>query len=212
MTAQKEQTLVKKNGIYRTPQIPNSLIWEVMEGKPLYRRGYQSVLGKLKTTDDIMGTSSYQALLTAYLTRLLIQNLDEERYDIWTGEPGLHIEKNNNFSNDIVVHEIVDAARISTQYADYPPKLVVEIDIEIDPESMPETDYLKQKTNKMLGFGVERVIWILSYVKKVIVADRIKNTWDMLDWHTDIELMEGTMFNIQKFLDKRGIDPDAIIK
>ena len=212
MTAQKEQIAIKKNGTRPTPQISDALVWEVLEGKPLYRRGYQSVLGKLKTTDDIMGTSSYQALLTAYLNRLLIQNLDEERYDIWTGEPGLHIEKNNNFSNDIVVHEIVAAAQISTQYADYPPKLVVEIDIEIDPESMPETDYLKQKTNKMLGFGVERVVWILSYVKKVIVADRIKNTWIMLDWNTDIELMHGIMFNIQRFLDKRGVDPDTIIK
>ena len=212
MTAQKEQIAIKKNGTHPMPQISDALVWEVLEGKPLYRRGYQSVLGKLKTTDDIMGTSSYQALLTAYLNRLLIQNLDEECYDIWTGEPGLHIEKNNNFSNDIVVHEIVAAAHISTQYADYPPKLVVEIDIEIDPESMPETDYLKQKTNKMLDFGVERVVWILSYVKKLIVADRIKNTWVMLDWNTDIELMHGIMFNIQRFLDKRGIDPDAIIK
>lgn len=212
MTAQKEFIGINNKNTKTNLQIPNTLIWEVLDGQPLYRRGYASVLGKLKTTDDIMGTSSYQALLTAYLNRLLIQNLDEDLYDIWTGEPGLHLKKNDNVSNDIVVHKIVSAAHISTNYANYPPKLVVEIDIEIDPLSMPEIEYLQKKTAKMLDFGVERVVWILTYVRKVIVADRQKNTWLMVDWDTDIELMEGINFNIQRFLDKRGIDPDSMTK
>lgn len=212
MTAQKELIGIKKRNTNNNLQIPNALIWEVLDGQPLYRRGYVSVLRKLKTTDDIIGTSSYQALLTAYLNRLLIQNLDEDLYDIWTGEPGLHLKKNDNVSNDIVVHAIVSAAHISTNYANYPPKLVVEIDIEIDPHSMPEIEYLQKKTAKMLDFGVERVVWILTYVRKVIVADRQKNTWLMVDWDADIELMEGINFNIQRFLDKRGIDPDSMTK
>ena len=103
-------------------------------------------------------------------------------------------------------------AHISTNYANYPPKLVVEIDIEIDPLSMPEIEYLQKKTAKMLDFGVERVVWILTYVRKVIVADRQKNTWLMVDWDADIELIEGINFNIQRFLDKRGIDPDSMTK
>ena len=185
MTAQKELIGINNKNTKTNLQIPNTLIWEVLDGQPLYRRGYTSVLGKLKTTDDIMGTSSYQALLTAYLNRLLIQNLDEDLYDIWTGEPGLHLKKNDNVSNDIVVHKIVSAAHISTNYANYPPKLVVEIDIEIDPLSMPEIEYLQKKTAKMLDFGVERVVWILTYVRKVIVADRQKNTWLMVDWVTE---------------------------
>jgi Uma2 family endonuclease len=212
MTALKERINHVKKGTNPTSKTPNSLIWEVLDGQPLYRRGYASVVRKQKTTDDIMGTSSYQALLTAYLNRLLIQNLDEELYDIWTGEPGLHLKKNDNLSNDIVVHQIVSAEQISTQYANYPPKLVVEIDIEIDPESMPETEYLQKKTAKMLDFGVERVVWILTYVKKIIVSDRLRNTWIMVDWDTDTELMNGIMFNIQRFLDKRGIDPNSMTK
>jgi Uma2 family endonuclease len=212
MTAEKELIGIDKKDTNNNLRIPKALLWEVLDGKPLYRRGYTSVLRKLKTTDDIMGTSSYQALLMAYLNRLLIQNLDEDHYDIWTGEPGLHLKKNDNVSNDIVVHKIVSAAHISTQYANYPPKLVVEIDIEIDPQSMPEIEYLQKKTAKMLDFGVERVVWIFTYVRKVVVADREKKTWFMVDWDTDIELMEGINFNIQRFLDKRGIDPDSMTK
>ena len=46
------------------PKIPDNLIWEVLDGKPLYRRGYMDVVKKLKTIEDIMGTSSYQSLIT----------------------------------------------------------------------------------------------------------------------------------------------------
>jgi Uma2 family endonuclease len=212
MVAEKTQVLEKKIPIKRIPKVPDYLIWEVLDGQPLYRRGYKDVLRKLKTVEEIMGTSSYQAVITSYLSRLLIQNLDENRYDILTGEPGLHFEKNDNVSNDIAVHEILPANKITTKYADYPPKLVVEVDIEIDPTCMPEIEYLQKKTSKMLEFGVERVVWILTYVKKVIVADRLKDTWYIVDWSSDVELMEGITFNIHHFLNKRGINPDNMIK
>jgi Uma2 family endonuclease len=212
MVAEKRQISEKKIPIKRTPKVPDYLIWEVLDGQPLYRRGYKDVLRKLKTLEDIMGTSSFQSILNSYIYRLLVQNLDENRYDILTGEPGLHLEKNDNISNDIVVHELLPAHKITTKYANYPPKLVVEIDIEIDPDSMPEIEYLQKKTSKMLEFGVERVVWILTYVKTVIVADRERNTWYMVDWASDIELLEGITFNIQQFLDKRGINPDTMKK
>lgn len=212
MVATKTQVLEKKISKKKILEIPENLIWEVLDGQPLYRRGYKDVLKKLKTVEEIMGTSSYQAIITSYLSRLLLQNLDENAYDILTGEPGLHFEKKDNVSNDIAVHEILPAHKITTKYADYPPKLVVEVDIDIDPDSMPEIEYLQKKTSKMLDFGVERVVWILTYVKRVIIADRQKDTWFMVDWSSDIELMEGIKFNIQQFLDKRGINPDDFKK
>lgn len=212
MVAEKRQISEKKISSKRSLKVPDYLIWEVLDGQPLYRRGYKDVLRKLKTLEDIIGTSSYQALLNSYIYRLLVQHLDENKYDILTGEPGLHLKKNGNISNDIVVHKLLPANKISTKYAHYPPQLVVEIDIEIDPTCMPEIEYLQKKTSKMLEFGVERVVWILTYAKTVIVADREKNTWFMVDWACDIELMEGISFNIQQFLDKRGINPDALKK
>jgi Uma2 family endonuclease len=124
----------------------------------------------------------------------------------------LYINEQNEVSTDIAIHTLLSPDKITTKYADYPPKLVVEIDIDIDPASMPEIEYLQKKTAKMLEFGVERVIWILTYVRKVIVADRLNDTWLMVDWASDIELMEGITFNIQQFLNKRGINPDSIQK
>jgi hypothetical protein len=34
--------------------------------------------------------------------------------------------------------------------------------------------------------------------------------WIMVEWHHDIEILEGITFNIQAFLDKRGIDPNLV--
>jgi hypothetical protein len=196
----------------RSRRIPKALIWEVLDGQPLYRRGYKDVMRKLKTIEEIMGTSSYQAIIVGYIVRLLNRHLDENIYEVWSREAGLHLKKNDNVSNDIVVHNIVPADKITTKYADYPAKLVVEVDIEIDPDSMPEIEYLQKKTAKMLEFGVDRVVWILTYVKKVIVADRLKDTWLIIDWSSDVELMEGITFNIQAYLQGRGIDADALKK
>jgi hypothetical protein len=196
----------------RSRRVPKELVWEVLDGQPLYRRGYKDVMRKLKTIEEIMGTSSYQATIVGYIVRLLNRHLDENIYEVWSSEAGLHLKKNDNVSNDIVVHNIVPADKITTKYADYPAKLVVEVDIEIDPDSMPEIEYLQKKTAKMLEFGVERVVWILTYVKKVIVADRLKDTWLIIDWSSDVELMEGITFNIQAYLQGRGIDPDELKK
>ena len=44
-------------------KIPDFLIREVMDGQPLYYRGYRDVLRKLKTIEDIMPCSTLQATI-----------------------------------------------------------------------------------------------------------------------------------------------------
>jgi len=48
--------------------IPSVLIHEIINGKPLYRKGYREVLAKTKKIEDIIGSSSLQAFLITYLT------------------------------------------------------------------------------------------------------------------------------------------------
>jgi hypothetical protein len=43
--------------------IPESLVYEMMDGKPIYYQGYQSVLNKKRKPEDIIGSSSLQAIL-----------------------------------------------------------------------------------------------------------------------------------------------------
>ena len=83
------------------------------------------------------------------------------------------------------------------------------MDIDIDPSVMKDIEYMNLKTQKLLDFGVEKVIWILTNIKKVMVATP-DAPWIMVEWYHDVEILEGISFNIQAFLDKRGIDADAV--
>ncbi len=185
-------------------KVPNSLVWEILDGQVLYRRGYKDVMKKLKTIEEIMGTSSYQSLINSYFLGILFSQLDRQKYDILTNEIGVHFKKNDNTSNDIAIYNRLSANQISRKYTDYPAKLVIEIDIDIDPDSMPDVDYLNKKTQKMLDFGVEKVIWVLTNSKQVIVATPDKS-WQTLDWSAEIDLFDGLTFNIQAYLIERGI-------
>ena len=193
----------------RTPKVPSNLVWEVIDGKPLYRRGYKDVMRKLKTIEEIMGTSSYQSIICQYINKILNRELNEDVYDVMANEVGLHLKQRDNISQDIAIYPLLSADKISKKYTDYPAKIVIEVDIDIDPSVMKDIEYMNLKTKKLLDFGVEKVIWILTNIKKVMVATP-NAPWTMAEWNQDIEILEGIFFNIQAFLDKRGIDADNI--
>ena len=206
MSAAEVEKIDKKKTVRK---IPEYLIWEVLDGQPLYRRGYKDVLRKLKTFEEIMGTSSYQSLISDYITKILHRQLDDEKYDVLASEIGVHLTHRNNLSNDIAIYPLLSADKITKKYTNFPAKIVIEIDIDIDPSTIKDIDYLNRKTQKLLDFGVEKVIWVLTSIKKVMVATSNK-PWLMVEWTQDIEILDEISFNIQAFLDKRGINPDTV--
>ena len=56
----------------------------------------------------------------------------------------------------------------------------------------------------MLDFGVEKVIWVLTNIKKVMIATP-NNAWETVNWANDIEIIDGIYFNIHAYLTERGI-------
>lgn len=70
-----------------------------------------------------------------------------------------------------------------------------------------ETGYLQQKSQKLLEFGADKVIWILSKPKQVIIATA-GGKWQVLDWNNDVELIENHTFNIGRHFAEEGINPD----
>ncbi len=206
MSAAEVEKIDKKKTVRK---IPEYLVWEVLDGQPLYRRGYKDVLRKLKTFEEIMGTSSYQSLISDYIIKILHRQLDDEKYDVLASEIGVHLTHRNNLSNDIAIYPLLSADKITKKYTNFPAKIVIEIDIDIDPSTIKDIDYLNRKTQKLLDFGVEKVIWVLTSIKKVMVATSNK-PWLMVEWTQDIEILDEISFNIQAFLDKRGINPDTV--
>lgn len=76
----------------------------------------------------------------------------------------MYLNLHNNFSGDLLVFKKKDfpSSKISKKYADIPAHLHIEIDIQADLEDMTETGYIHNKTQKLLDFGTEKIIWVFT--------------------------------------------------
>lgn len=201
MIATKSGAQVKKS---RT-NVPEYLIYEIMDGKPIHYRGYREVLAGTKTFSEIMGSSTLQSLIVTHFISLLGQQIDENEFTILSSDVGIHLKKRNNLVGDILIFDNatlpIDA--INEFYAEVPPKIAIEVDINADPADIDDDSYIFQKIQKLLNFGVEKVIWITTKTKKVTVATP-HDDWQVKDWHKDVEVMNGIVINIGQYLTKKG--------
>ena len=185
--------------------IPNILVYEELDGRKLYRKGYKSFLNQTKTIEEIIGSSSLQSALISILLRYFYTNTDENEYEIFTNEAGLHVSLGNNLSSDIILYNTEDARQYQydEHYFNVAPKVVIEVDIKIDLENMNSVDYWTKKTEKLFSFGVERVIWIFSEDKKIIFCEPNQD-WLVRDWNKDFELLPNHHINLQMMIEKKG--------
>ncbi|MCF2499623.1 Uma2 family endonuclease [Dyadobacter chenhuakuii] len=185
--------------------IPDVLIHEIIDGIPLYRKGYRDVLAKTKTVEDIMGCSSLQFFIIDYLLRLLYKGIDENQYIIATNEAGIHIDKRNNLSGDMMLfdRDVLTIDKINKHYAQVHPKISIEIDLDIELETFTQEGYMNIKTKKLLDFGADKVIWFLTQSKSVMTATN-DGTWKTVDWNEDVDILDGIICNVGKYLKDKG--------
>jgi UDP-2,3-diacylglucosamine pyrophosphatase LpxH len=188
--------------------VPDYLIYEIMDGKPIYYRGFRDVLAGKKQAEEIMGSSLLQSYIVTYLTSKIINFLDEDLFTVLAHEAGIHLDKSNNLAGDILIfnNEILTPDKIDIYYSDVPAKIVIEVDITADTHEFGTIDsYMYKKTKKLHDFGVERVIWINTADRMILIADKTKDSWIVQDWNKDIEILEGLTINIPAFLSKKKI-------
>lgn len=191
----------------RKRKVPDYLVYEMIDGTPIYYRGYRSVLNKTKKIDDIVGSSALQGVIGSFVLRVLYKFLDDSNYWVLTNEVGMHLDHRNNVSGDILIYEKsrLKASNINTGYAKAPANIAIEVDTKADLSILTFQQYLKLKTTKLHKFGVDKVIWILTASKQVIVAEPDKD-WLLIDWNKDIEIINGITFNIGGYLKEKGIE------
>ena len=150
---------------------------------------------------------SLQSLVAFHLTSIIAKFIDEDIYFVLINESGVHLDHKNNLANDLAIYdkEVLKPSMISTKYTDVPPKIAIEIDVKAEYEDLTELGYIYKKTQKLLNFGVEKVIWIITSVGKVTVSTQEKN-WETMDWNKDVEIMDGHSFNVANYLKKQGIE------
>ena len=183
-------------------KIPASLIYEIIDGKPIYYKGYEEVVNGTKTIEEVIGSSNLQSTIIEYLLMVLFKSIDLTKYRVLTNETGLHLSKKNNLSGDIVIYDksVLPVRSADKHYISVPPKIQIEVDIDAHLGAFGTPDgYIYTKTDKLLQFGVEKVIWLTSESRKVLVATKDEN-WSIIDWNKDIEIANGISFNIGKYL------------
>lgn len=187
------------------PAIPSSLVYEVLNGRPLYYRGYREVIEKKLNPENVMGSSLLQAILVSLIHTFIMVNRDKRKYLPVTNEAGVHLDLNNNLSCDVAIFE-KGTFDITTKYFDTVPKIVIEVDVKIDLIDFDgeEFGYVAEKTQRLFDFGVERVFWVFSKSRRVFVCVPGQD-WIFTDWSNDIPVMDGCVLNIKKLLDEEEI-------
>ena len=142
--------------------VPKQLVYEELNGRKMYRRGYKNVLNQTKTIEEIMGCSSLQGIIIS---------AQKYQYD--------------------------------EHYFNVAPKMVIEVDVKIELENINAIDYLTEKNKTLFGFGVERVVWVLTEDKKIILAEPNQD-WVVSEWSTDFPLLDGSTINLERMIEKKG--------
>ncbi len=187
----------------KSRKIPDALIYEVVGGKPVYYKGYRDVLSGKLNPESVMSESTLQAWLKARLSFLLFMNLEDQGYDILTGELGLSLGKGQHRGADLAIYKSADLV-LDAHYSKIPPEIIIEIDIQAELENADEMDYIAKKIADYHGFGVKKVIWIFTSIKKVTVADA-GAPWITYDWNETIETVDGVSFNLEAMLKRKTV-------
>ncbi|MEM6319301.1 MAG: Uma2 family endonuclease [Bacteroidota bacterium] len=181
--------------------VPDNLIYEVVKSEPIYYRGYKDVLNGIKTIEEIKMESKLQSWLKARITILLGALLLQRGYEIMTGELGLNLPENTKRGADLAIYKS-ETIEINEFFANLPPEVIIEIDVNIDTEKQTEMDYVHAKIEDYLNFGVKQVIWIFTRTQKVIIAYKTTH-WSTYSWDKDIELPQNVRFNLQEIMSSR---------
>lgn len=192
-------------------EVPKILLYEMFDGHPIYRKGYRDfMLGFKKINELNMGTSVLQWFITNLITKFLNINLPNN-YILGASELGLHISENNNFAADIAIYEKrnLKINLASTKYSPIPPKIIIEVDIKAEESDyfQNEEEYFHRKTEKLLEWGVEKVIWVFSKSKRVLVADNLK-TWSFNSWDLPFTIVENYEINLWDEMLANGFEID----
>jgi hypothetical protein len=195
-------TTTKKPHI-KKKDIPEYLIYEMDEGKPIYYRGYKDVLNGTKTPEQIMGSSSLQSLMVSLIMEFVIRNCDDEFLAL-PGELGFIFGKKTWRSLDVALYrkKIIEAGELpfDEHYTQTPPEIVFEVDTKAEFSELPSVPgYYHRKTQQLLDAGVQKVIWVYTSPRKHMVAEQSK-TWLTDDWDKNIELLPGILLNLQQLV------------
>ena len=190
--------------------VPAYLVYERMRGKPIYYKNYQKVLNNQANFENIIGSSGFQSLILS-IVEDFIKDTFKKKYRLLLSELGLHLNHKENYSADIAgyARQKVTAQMLAQpNYLTIPPSFIVEVDIKADISDLNDI-YFFDKTQDLLDWGVEEVLWIFTTSKKIISA-RNGQPWLTYDWSDDLIFLDEK-FNLKTLAAAEDLDLHNLI-
>ena len=180
-------------------RIPETLIYEMANGKPIYYRGWQDVLTGEKTIEQVMASSLMQSYLVGEVFAATHVAL-RKKYILGTNEAGLKFKKGEWRSADICLwtKASLKGTPLHDHYSQIIPEIVIEVDTKADLLTNP--NYYFDKTKELHRNGVRRVLWIFTSSEQVMIAEKGEK-WTVQDWSESFEVVDGFMLNIKELID-----------
>lgn len=177
-------------------QIPESLIYEMVDGQPIYYRGWQEVINNEKTIEQIMASSLLQGFLVGEIF-VILHALLRKNYILTANETGLKFDKNDWRAADIAIFPKGVITSLYNKYANERPSIVIEVDTKADAENL--ATYYRDKTKQLHQEGIQKVIWVYTETEQIMVAEPNKH-WEVFDWTETVEVVEGAGFNVGEII------------
>lgn len=191
-----------------TQTIPDILIYEMDDGQPIYYRGYKDYLKNKKQLEQVMGSSYLQGVLITQMIIVLSQLLDMKQYRLISSEIGLQFEKGSWRNADIAIYKtsVLKGLPLNNKCMNIAPEVVIEIDTKADfSDDKRPSSYYQKKTAQLLDFGVQKVIWIFTDTKKVMLAAE-QDIWQIFSWNKEIHVVEDATINVAQLLEDLEIE------
>jgi Uma2 family endonuclease len=184
--------------------IPEALIYEMVNGQPIFYSGWQEVLTGEKTLEQIMASSLIQSYLVGEIF-VVAHNGLRKKYILGTNEAGLKFQKGDWRAADIALwtKESMKGVSLNPRYADIVPEIVIEVDTKADISANPT--YYLDKTKHLHENGVRRVVWFFTATEQVMIAEKGRK-WEIQDWSESVEIDDGCMVNAKELIDDFNLE------
>jgi len=193
-----------KTALKENKKLLKELIYEEVNGKPIYYKNYKLVIKGKKTLEEVMASSGLHALILETIRDYLKKMLKKD-YIILTGEVGVKTISGYR-ALDIGIFDFDKIKPYLNRDKILPicPIIAIEIDTKAQLKEDEYMNYIYDKANDLLNSGTEKVIWILTKPKIILIAQKEKS-WEIKKWNDDIEVMENIKFNLNRLLKEVGI-------
>ena len=177
--------------------VPSSLIYETINGEPIYYRGYKDVLVGEQQLAAVRGSTIQQSYLVGELFYLLKRHLNRDTYHVLGNELGLQLAKHTHCLADLAVikRKLVPVRK---DYLTHPPELIVRIDTKAD--VVDTYSYYVQIARQLLNFQVPRVIWIFTATRTWMYAEKGR-PWTLHKWTDEVPLWEGLNVRLDELVE-----------